>query len=1138
MTTSKEPRPPQQPDQIILDVQKRLAQVEEFFPVLESFQKKLEQKKKAAREVIKDKMKELHQLINKWEQRFLDTAKETLDDKIEVLRQQEEKLREIHKTMQDFLAKNKDGLKREYRRLDDTTDTSLEDTDEEMLSSADEEIRKQLEKIYSLQLPLKAEGVKNEEFNDNLQQEFGALLDETRKSLKRSCTFVGGIVRGYLRRGQKSDKWVNMIRRLEARTEVGEGQVAMIPNSKDTNPIFKDYVPRTFNAELNNKVWKVISDLFKYRHNQSLRVELSKSLSTHYANNPSEIEFYLLQLVNTMLNNKDFQTLEQFIMSQCQMSQHFALQAYLLVRSLGDTGSEKWKKRCRKVLKMMEMKIPTEEEQKQRHKDRVRGVVTERVQERRENETIVVKSSVEQYRNISLLNPNLNKLDRTQSSDSSTEKLLPSPQQKQQQSQSIEQQQQQKERPKQNDVSRISSSFVSTSTQQHPESAPQIPSTPVTLSLPSLLNNSQHPTPSNEPSNFSVSISSEAQNKFITENPIITISYNVVPFSKITENPPVTPTVISNMTVTNKSNSNVSPSFNVRDVTASMTESPFSQSQSHSQHSASSVISNVEPTKTSSPTNLLVCETQDTKSQDKETHDVTHRRNRDDSSHSISQKPQSTSESVCENSPSSGILSSTTTSAIMSTMTTTTTATSQPNTNRASGIQLFNTTTATPTNPSELKPPSSPLSSSGTLILPKALRIKGKEYFFEQIKFMDELIDVSRKLGLKFGDKDSYAPSLVTYLKEIEKYIDQGYAYIDDNEFRHKVLRIVIDECHPIPTYGRVLYYLVLEVLDIPTNYTREMADEYLKLTEYITQSSSRETETTPTLKPKETESAFGELFKDKRKRIKAKSNYGHLPNWNLKCFIIKHGDNVLQEQFVMQLINQFQRIWEEEGVPLTLTTYRIMAVSSQSGLIEVVPNAISIDKLKQKAKDDPTLFGFFKREWPDPKAFEQARQNFVSSLAAYSLVCYFLQIKDRHNANIMITSEGHIFHIDFGYLLSRTVKFEKAPFKLTEEFVEVMGGEKSKLFKDYTELCVRGFLAARKHYEKILLLVEMTLSEGGGIPCLEKESVVKNLRKRFCLEWNKNQCRDFVLKLITEARDNWRTTIYDTYQRILNDIY
>jgi hypothetical protein len=80
----------------------------------------------------------------------------------------------------------------------------------------------------------------------------------------------------------------------------------------------------------------------------------------------------------------------------------------------------------------------------------------------------------------------------------------------------------------------------------------------------------------------------------------------------------------------------------------------------------------------------------------------------------------------------------------------------------------------------------------------------------------------------------------------------------------------------------KVLYYLVLEVLDIPTNYTREMADEYMKLTEYITQNSTREPETSPILKPKEPESVFGELYKDKRKRIKAKSNYGHLPNWSI----------------------------------------------------------------------------------------------------------------------------------------------------------------------------------------------------------------------------------------------------------------
>ena len=46
--------------------------------------------------------------------------------------------------------------------------------------------------------------------------------------------------------------------------------------------------------------------------------------------------------------------------------------------------------------------------------------------------------------------------------------------------------------------------------------------------------------------------------------------------------------------------------------------------------------------------------------------------------------------------------------------------------------------------------------------------------------------------------------------------------------------------------------------------------------------------------------------------------------------------------------------------------------------------------------------------------------KNFVRSLAGYSLVTYMLQVKDRHNQNIMIKRDGTIVHIDFGFFLSK----------------------------------------------------------------------------------------------------------------------
>ena len=88
-----------------------------------------------------------------------------------------------------------------------------------------------------------------------------------------------------------------------------------------------------------------------------------------------------------------------------------------------------------------------------------------------------------------------------------------------------------------------------------------------------------------------------------------------------------------------------------------------------------------------------------------------------------------------------------------------------------------------------------------------------------------------------------------------------------------------------------------------------------------------------------------------------------------------------------------------------------------------MVRESVTFDSLKKKLRTEfpkpLSLKEFFELYYSENLA--QAKEIFMKSLAAYSLVMYFMQAKDRHNGNILLHKTGKLVHIDFGFFLSNS---------------------------------------------------------------------------------------------------------------------
>jgi len=294
-----------------------------------------------------------------------------------------------------------------------------------------------------------------------------------------------------------------------------------------------------------------------------------------------------------------------------------------------------------------------------------------------------------------------------------------------------------------------------------------------------------------------------------------------------------------------------------------------------------------------------------------------------------------------------------------------------------------------------------------------------------------------------------------------------------------------------------------------------------------------------------------------------------------------------------MQVISKLKG-WFDSDIPEHnrpfLKPYSIMCVGGDAGLLECVRDSKSIDEVKKETDGFTTLRAYFERAYgppmssgngrrasvsasygtsdspapslgqhhqqPQPFApaqatgvsisFETAQDNFLRSLVGYSLVCYILQIKDRHNANILLDRYGHLMHIDFGFVLGDTPKMgkvplfsERAPFKLTTEFWDVIGGwnfNEGGLGVRFCKMFEEAFVCAASHTDEIATLVEAGILNLTRNPN-EARALADGVRSRLMMRGEQDSVaqKTFIMDLVNTALTSWGTSTYDWLQKSMN---
>ncbi|KAK9465410.1 kinase-like domain-containing protein [Lipomyces arxii] len=233
---------------------------------------------------------------------------------------------------------------------------------------------------------------------------------------------------------------------------------------------------------------------------------------------------------------------------------------------------------------------------------------------------------------------------------------------------------------------------------------------------------------------------------------------------------------------------------------------------------------------------------------------------------------------------------------------------------------------------------------------------------------------------------------------------------------------------------------------------------------------------------------------------------------------VFKNGDDLRQDQLVMQIISLMDKLLRRENLDLKLTPYRILATGVIDGSMQFIPSV----SLASALGEYHGILPFLKKHNPDPQAplgvRTEGMDTYIKSCAGYCVITYLLGVGDRHLDNLLICPDGHFFHADFGYILGRDPKPFAPLMKLPIQIVEGMGGEASENYQKFRNYCFTAYTTLRKSANLILNLFALMVDANIPDIKIEPDRAVFKVKEKFCLDMSEEEAIVHFQNLINDS--------------------